>query len=279
MKLRNLLLEPWKIIETDFISQYQHHFETIFTHGNGYLSSRGSFEERYPSDKQATLIHGMWDDAPIVFTELVNAPDWTTVEIWINENEFRLDQGIIHQYERYLDLKSGLLNREITWSSSKSDPIVKISFQRFASLHDQHILASMITISPINSSIQLRVRCSLNSQVENDGLLHWDILKQSSTKECIALEVQTRRTLKTLAMSSMFTLSDPDATIIISDCKGCPGLEFSKEIAATESLTVEKYVGAASSRDTEYPLDFANITSRDAWKCGYHRLQKDNIQA
>src|SRR5512147_190722 len=50
--------------------------ETIFTIGNGYLGTRGAFEEGYPNDHRATFIHGVFDDAPIVFTELANAPDW-----------------------------------------------------------------------------------------------------------------------------------------------------------------------------------------------------------
>jgi kojibiose phosphorylase len=71
----NIKFDNWRITETNFIPDRQHHKETIFTIGNGYLSTRGSYEERFPNDRQATLVHGIWDDIPISFTELSNVPD------------------------------------------------------------------------------------------------------------------------------------------------------------------------------------------------------------
>lgn len=35
----------WHITQEDFDPQRQYHHETIFTIGNGYLSTRGAFEE------------------------------------------------------------------------------------------------------------------------------------------------------------------------------------------------------------------------------------------
>ena len=66
----------WTITEDSFNPKSLHHQETIFTIGNGYLSTRGAFEEGYPGARGATFIHGVFDAAPIVVTELANAPDW-----------------------------------------------------------------------------------------------------------------------------------------------------------------------------------------------------------
>ncbi|MBD0302665.1 MAG: glycoside hydrolase family 65 protein, partial [Tolypothrix sp. T3-bin4] len=66
----------WHIIETEFDPKALHHKETVFTLGNGYLGTRGSFEEGYPQDCAATLIHGVYDDTTIAYTELVNCPSW-----------------------------------------------------------------------------------------------------------------------------------------------------------------------------------------------------------
>ncbi|RMD81442.1 MAG: hypothetical protein D6823_02260, partial [Chloroflexi bacterium] len=66
----------WILAEDAFNPAQQYHKETIFTIGNGYLATRGAFEEGYPNDRRATFIHGVFDDAPIVVTELANAPDW-----------------------------------------------------------------------------------------------------------------------------------------------------------------------------------------------------------
>ena len=66
----------WSIKETSFDPGRLNHGETVFTIGNGYLGSRGVLEEGYPGEIRSTFLHGVFDDVPIVFTELANAPDW-----------------------------------------------------------------------------------------------------------------------------------------------------------------------------------------------------------
>jgi kojibiose phosphorylase len=55
----------WTVLEAEFNPQRLHPQETVFTLGNGYLGTRGAFEEGYPSDSAATLIHGLFDDVAI----------------------------------------------------------------------------------------------------------------------------------------------------------------------------------------------------------------------
>ena len=88
----NLSYTDWTVIETQFCPALLHSRETVFTIGNGYLGTRGSFEEGYPQDISATLIHGVFDDVPIVYTELANCPDGLPVSLSINGEAFRLDQ-------------------------------------------------------------------------------------------------------------------------------------------------------------------------------------------
>src|SRR5437868_12546278 len=103
----------WSISEDSFDPQALHHHETIFTIGNGYLSTRGAFEEGYPGDKRATFLHGVFDAAPIVVTELANAPDWLPLSVRLGGERFGLDRGQVAQYARRVDLRSGLLTREV----------------------------------------------------------------------------------------------------------------------------------------------------------------------
>ena len=48
----------WKLIENEFDPAKQLHSETIFTIGNGYLSTRGALEEGILGENRATFIHG-----------------------------------------------------------------------------------------------------------------------------------------------------------------------------------------------------------------------------
>jgi len=56
----------WSLIETQFDPDQLHHKETVFTI-NGYLGTQGSFEEGYSRALPATLIHGVYNDVPVVY--------------------------------------------------------------------------------------------------------------------------------------------------------------------------------------------------------------------
>src|SRR5215216_4574365 len=122
---------PWIISEDSFDPQKQHHKETIFTNGNGYLCTRGAFEEGYPGDRRATFVHGVFDAAPIVVTELANAPDYLPITIYLNEERFSLETGTIEVYHRALDLRTGVLTRELRWRSP-TGLAATLTFERFA---------------------------------------------------------------------------------------------------------------------------------------------------
>ena len=70
--------------------------------------SRDAGPSRGLGDLPATLVHGVFDDAPIVETELANAPNWLPLIPIIGER-LQLDAGQLWQYERVLDLRTGNL--------------------------------------------------------------------------------------------------------------------------------------------------------------------------
>ncbi|HET9907435.1 MAG TPA: glycoside hydrolase family 65 protein, partial [Anaerolineales bacterium] len=111
------MTELWTLTEDTFDPKKQYHKETIFTIGNGYLCTRGAFEEGFPNDHRATFIHGVFDAAPIVFTELANAPDWLPLTVFLNDERFSLDSGTIETFQRNLDLQTGVLTRTVRWRS------------------------------------------------------------------------------------------------------------------------------------------------------------------
>src|SRR5712691_8185504 len=59
-----------------------HSKETVYTIGNGYFCTRGTFEEGFPRDEPATLLFGVFDTVPIAKEELANAPVWTPIQLF-----------------------------------------------------------------------------------------------------------------------------------------------------------------------------------------------------
>ena len=270
-----------RVIETVFDPAKQRHSETIFTIGGGSLGTRGSLEEGYPGQHPTTLVHGLWDDAPVVFTELANAPDWTALDLWIDGHPFRMDRGQIQDYVRYLDLDSGELVRRLQWTpDGEGTSPVTLTFRRLASLTDPNALAVSVSVETLDRPVQVRLRTRLHGHVENEGLLHWTDMDQGEADGAVYLTARTRKTAKRLAQSMRLLVNGADNQARYVDSPGSPGLEFQAEVKAGEVLTTHKVVSLWTDVSTPGPLgasldhvgqlaalgfDGLSATNRSAW--------------
>ena len=244
------MTELWIVSEDSFDPQKQHHKETVFTIGNGYLSTRGAFEEGYPKDHRATFIHGVFDEAPIVFTELANAPDWLPVQVYLNGERFSLDSGTIESFHRMLDLRTGLLTRVVRWRSP-SGRAATLTFERFASLAEEHLLYVRCRVIPEFSG-SVEFRASLNGNMHNEGLVHFDWVGQGERDAIVYLHNRTRSSGIDIA-SAMQVRSIGGQEIISEDwdVQNVPTRRVRFEAVARQEVAVEKRVAVFTSRDVE----------------------------
>lgn len=247
----------WIITESEFDPTHLHHQETVFTLGNGYLGTRGAFEEGYPSDWPATFIHGLYDDVPLVYTELANCPNWLPLLVVIEGDYFRLDRGQVLRYQRQLDMQQGLLSRDVRWRSP-SGHTVDLRFERFASLADPHALALRCQITPLDFEGRIEVQAGLNSYSDNLGSAHWEWLDQGRADDTVWLHVRTRHSAIELGMAARLTANGADAIQIKPiGCPGYPTLEMTCQAQRGQTITLEKIVTVFTSRETESPAQAA----------------------
>lgn len=270
----------WRVSEISFNPKRQHHLETILTQGNGYLGTRGTFEERYPGDRQATLVHGIWDDIPISFTELVNVPDWTALEVRVAGQRFAMDQGVVQDYIRYLDLRNGLLFRHLSWTPTGGHPSIDLTFERFVSLADPHLLLVRLRVQALDHPSPLVIRGWLDTHVENEGRRHWQQILHDSYPDKEFLLVKTSTTQKSLAMSTrMVVHHGGDGHVSIQSCADAPGFEIHTSLEAGQELIVEKFVSLFTSRDVEDPLAASHAKVDEAVGIGYISLHQAHDKA
>jgi trehalose/maltose hydrolase-like predicted phosphorylase len=241
----------WTITETEFDPAHLHHKETVFTIGNGYLGTRGAFEEGYPGDRPATLIHGVFDDAPIVHTELANVPDWLSFVLLVNGERFSMDRGEVLDYERTLDLHRGVLIRRVRWRSPAGHT-VDIHIERFASLADPHVLAIRYQVTPLDFDGRIEFRAGINGQVDNDGYVHWDWVDQGDEYGLVWLHSRTRRSGVELGQAAILAVSgSADVTERVMDCQNCPTIVAVCQAEQRRTITAEKLVTIYRSREAE----------------------------
>ena len=270
-------MDNWQIIESEFNPQEIHFHETIFTVGNGYLGTRGAFEEHYPGEQPATLIHGLYDDVPIVQTELVNAPNWLELIIFIGSERFKLDLGRVLDYHRILDLHNGVITRKVRWQSP-SGQTVDIQIEHFASLAEEHVLGIRCLVTSVDFMGSLEFRAGIPGQVENAGLVHWDWSDQGRINQQSAfLEVKTRATGITLCEACHLDIGGgEDTTYDYWDTLAAPNLVARTTIKPGVQVMANKTVAIYSSRDNADPQKAAIEKLAAAVGYGYSALRAEN---
>jgi kojibiose phosphorylase len=264
----------WKITEETFNPEKQHHKETIFTIGNGYLSTRGALEEGYPGDHRATFVHGVFDDVPLVFTELANAPDWLPVQVYLNSERFSLERGTIEQYERSLDLRAGVLRRTVRWCSPAGD-VATLVFERFASLADEHLLCIRCQVTPeFDGTVE--IRSALNGNMDNEGFAHWHWMGQGEKNGIYYLHNRTRATEIDLVLAMHLTSNSIHSQFEHWDAQNVPTLKMSFPAKRGETIGVDKFVGIATSRETSNPVEMAIEHARrtQSWESALEAQQQ-----
>lgn len=155
-KKRPWILSENKIAVDDYLKN-----ESLMTLSNGYLGLRGSFEEDNINLGHAgTYLNGVYEFYDIQYGEkfagypdqsqvMINLPDPKGVILTINGATFNLEQGNILSYHRELDLKEGLLHRNILWESPRKEQ-VEIESTRFVSAVNPHLACLSYHVTPKN---------------------------------------------------------------------------------------------------------------------------------
>ncbi|HEY9852841.1 MAG TPA: beta-phosphoglucomutase [Leptolyngbyaceae cyanobacterium] len=255
-QLHKLHYTNWTVTESQLEPEHLHARETVFTIGNGYLGTRGTFEEGYPNALAVTLIHGVYDEVPIVYTELANCPDWLPLSVIVDGDRFRLEEGKILSYQRQLDLKKGILSRKVRWRSPNQKTI-DIYFERFASQADQHILAVRTQVTPIDFEGAIEIQASINGYPENQGFNHWEWQNQGKSDRGMWLHLRTRKSRIQLGMACGIKVSGTEASVQLTSPPGYPTLSTAFTLKPGQTVTVDKLVAVFTSREVENPVQAA----------------------
>jgi kojibiose phosphorylase len=243
----------WTVIETKFDPAQLHHSETIFTLGNGYLGTRGTFEEGYSGACPATFIHGVYDDVPVMHTELVNCPDWLSLVVVVAGERFSLDQGQVLGYQRQLDLRWGLISRNVLWRSPAGHTVY-FHFERMISMADEHVLVLRCQVTPVDFSGAISVEASLNGYPDNQGVRHWEWLNQGVDATGVWLHLRCSNSGIELGMATQLTCSEKDAPVRATGSSGNPTLTTTFQAQPGQTVTLEKVVTVFTSRNVSAPV-------------------------
>lgn len=250
--------KSWIIEETSFNEKYTGKCESVFTQGNGYLGLRNSLEEQYVNTVRGMFITGTFNKASKdEVTELPNVSDIVNMEIELNGERFSMNENNIKEYSRTLNLYTGETCRNVLWKGKNGD-IVHLSFHRFVSYENVHVIGAYVEIKPVNCEMKVKVVSGIDAQVTNHGAQHLtEFSKRAFEEKFLQMGMVTTESAVSIAVSTVHKVFQSgkyteDAASKIIDDRRKIHAEIQLVIPQGETARVEKISTVHSSRDLEY---------------------------
>ncbi|QGZ40616.1 alpha,alpha-trehalose phosphorylase [Pseudoduganella flava] len=173
--------DPWCLREQALDPATHFLNETLFALGNGYIGVRGTAEEGWSgpagTSLDGTYLNGFYESEPIHYPEtahglaktnqfMLNVPNAKGIGIWLEDERFDPLQGRLEAYERRLDVRTGVLERSLRWTSPQGRTIA-LSSRRLVSFAEKHLLALEVEVTPLNFAGTVRIVAALDGAVKN----------------------------------------------------------------------------------------------------------------
>ena len=274
---QTMTAENWLIKETEFPLKNYNHKETVFTIGNGYFSSRGSFEEGYLEENATTFVHGVFNDVPVFETELVNFPSWFALEILLEDEKINLNSGQILDYYRDLNMTNGLLTRRVTWISPQGRQAT-IQFERFMDMSNIHHAALRFCIFDIKFEGKVSIHAPIPGVVCNERYRHWLHVDQGFVEDQVSfLELETIQTrIRAGIVQALSINQSSNIDRQKWNAKWMPTQVFSIEVKPGDQIDGTKHCAVYTSREEKEPIKKALKSAAAFQKKGFDQTLKAN---
>src|ERR1700691_6134253 len=144
-------VEPWRLRESELDTDILDQSESLFTLANGHIGWRGNLDEGEPHGLAGSYLSGVCELKPLPYAEagygypeqdqsVVNVTDGKVIRLLVDDEPFDIRYGDLHSHSRELDFRTGLLKRELDWSTPTGRR-VKVSSTRLVSFTQRAVAA------------------------------------------------------------------------------------------------------------------------------------------
>ncbi len=269
---------PWKVVEKGFDPAYSQVAESVFSLGNEYMGVRGYFEEGYSKDTlQGSYFNGIYEMTKpdyghykgiVDFMEfMVNSVDWLYTRISVGEEKLDLAESTFSDFERELDLKTGVLTRSFVWHTKEGK--VKVIFERVLSMTDVSFGVQKITFESIDFDGEIKVSSGLDftviHQMQKKNL--WEEIDKNVCRpdsEGIGkmfIEAITPQTKKKVYCKALVYGDGVYADELLEDKKVAININVS--VSAGETKTITKVVDITTKRDGVDEVEYKKLVEKN----------------
>jgi alpha,alpha-trehalose phosphorylase len=164
-------VDSWSVqenyLDLDMLSQS----ESIFALSNGHIGLRGNLDEGEPWGLLGTYLNGFYEVRPLPYPEggygypeagqtVVNVTDGKVIRLLVDDEPFDVRYGKLVAHERVLDLRAGVVRRNVQWESPTGRG-VRVSSTRLVSLTQRPVAAILYEVEPLSGKTTLVVQSEL----------------------------------------------------------------------------------------------------------------------
>ncbi len=153
-------VEPWCIRETALRTELLAQTESLFALSNGHIGLRGNLDEGEPYSLPGTYLNGFYEIRPLPYAEagfgypedgqsIVNVTNGKIIRLLVDDEPFDVRYGELHSHERVLDMRAGVLTRQVDWTAP-SGTRVKVNSTRLVSLTQRGLAAIEYVVEAVD---------------------------------------------------------------------------------------------------------------------------------
>lgn len=168
----------WHVEAASFSAEQQMLYESLFAQANGYIGSRGTYEEALASNVsscEGIYLNGVYEQEPIVYGEsaygfathnhkMIQVPNGKKIFLTLDGERLSADRFSI-EGRRLLDLNSGLLSRFQRWLLPTGKELI-LNSRRFVSLANPNLICIEYQITARNFSGIVELTSALDASYQ-----------------------------------------------------------------------------------------------------------------
>ena len=254
--MKNLFLDyisdpDWLITEKAYDQEFLSVNESQFALGNGYLGSRGIYEEIPNGSQPGTFFAGIFDPVASKVSELVNAPNPFDLRIAVHQGEkLSITSMDVEDNKRILDMRHAALFRHTVYRSHDGKHYDYQSL-RYIAMNNLNLAVMQVALTPLDEATQFNVNSTINTSVLNRGFLfegdtqHFHIYEAQKEDTVNYLAVKTLAHEIVIGYAHQMTLQQGENVENIKRRK------FDLKLQQGETVVLTKYVTFCHSHEVE----------------------------
>jgi alpha,alpha-trehalose phosphorylase len=164
-------VEPWTVREIGLDLAALGQTESVFALANGHIGLRGNLDEGDPHALPGSYLNSFYELRPLPYAEggygypesgqtIINVTNGKLIRLLVDDEPLDVRYGELRSHERTLDLRAGILSRQMEWVSP-AGKAVQIATQRMVSLVQRAVVAINYKVEPVDDSVLLVLQSEL----------------------------------------------------------------------------------------------------------------------